>query len=152
MIIQECKKHQYTQVKNLVLEILNEHGFEYDPEKDYDLDNIEKYYLTDGSVFYIGIVDGQIVGTGALKRIDNNKCEIKRMYVKKSFRNRGYGLKLFNATLEFAQKHYKTATIKTNVKLKRAINLYLKNGFLITDLDTKNNIVHMLTTLPRVNS
>ena len=143
MIINTCNRNQNDQVKDLVLEVLNEHGFEYDPEKDYDLEDIEQYYLNNGSVFYTGIVDGEIIGTGAVKRVEDNKCEIKRIYIKKGYRNKGYGTDLFDATLEFARKHYEIVTIKTDITLKKAINLYLKKGFSITNLDTGNNIVHL---------
>lgn len=143
MIIKTCNRHQNNQIKNLVLEVLNEHGFEYDPEKDYDLEDIEQYYLNNESVFYTGIVDGQIIGTGAVKKVDDNRCEIKRIYIKKRFRNKGYGTNLFDTTLEFARKHYKIATIKTDVTLKKAINMYLKKGFSITNLDSDKNTVHL---------
>ncbi|MFP4654287.1 MAG: GNAT family N-acetyltransferase [Methanohalobium sp.] len=143
MIVKTCNRYQNNQIKNLIMDVLSEHGFEYDPEKDYDLEDIKQYYLNDGSVFYTGIVDGKIIGTGAVKRIDNDRCEIKRIYIKKGFRNKGYGTKLFDETLEFAKKHYKTATIKTDVALRKAVNLYLKKGFVITHLDTENKIVYL---------
>ncbi len=50
-------------VKDFVLGVLKEQGFEFDPNKDFDLDNIDKHYLQSGGVFYVGIVDGVIIGT-----------------------------------------------------------------------------------------
>ena len=67
--------------------------------------------------------------TSAVRRIDNNRCEIKRIYVRKDFRDRGFGRKLFLKALEFARQNYSIAVLKTDSKLTDAIGLYLKNGF-----------------------
>lgn len=117
------------EVKNFVLGVLKEQGFEFDPNKDFDLDNIDKHYLQSGGVFYVGIVDGAIIGTSAVRRIDNNRCEIKRIYVRKDFRGRGFGRELFLKALEFAGQNYSVAVLKTDARLTDAIGLYLKNGF-----------------------
>lgn len=117
------------EVKDFVLGVLKEQGFEFDPNKDFDLDNIDKHYLQSGGVFYVGIVDGVIIGTSAVKRIDDKKCEIKRIYVRKDFRGRGFGRELFLKVLQFAGRNYSIAVLKTDAKLTDAIGLYLKNGF-----------------------
>ena len=117
------------EVKNFVLGVLKEQGFEFDPNKDFDLDNIDKHYLQSGGVFYVGIVDGAIIGTSAVRRIDNNRCEIKRIYVRKDFRGRGFGRELFLKALEFAGQNYSVAVLKTDARLTDAIGLYLQNGF-----------------------
>ncbi len=117
------------EVKDFVLGVLKEQGFEFDPNKDFDLDNIDKHYLQSGGVFYVGIVDGAIIGTSAVRRIDNNRCEIKRIYVRKDFRGRGFGRELFLKALEFAGQNYSVAVLKTDARLTDAIGLYLKNGF-----------------------
>ena len=116
-------------VKKLVLGVLKEEGFEYDHAKDFDLDNIDEYYLQNRGIFYIGVVDGEIIGTSAVRRIDDEKCEIKRIYVKKDFRGRGFGSALFTRALKFAEENYSMVMLKTDVRLKGAINLYRRNGF-----------------------
>ena len=91
MIIKTFLTSQTKEVKELVLGVLNEQGFEYDSNKDFDLDEIDRYYLQSGGVFYAGLVDGAIIGTSAVRRIDDERCEIKRIYVRKEFRGRGFG-------------------------------------------------------------
>ena len=129
MIIKTFSRPQTDEVKELVLGVLNEQGFEFDPNKDFDLDNIDKYYLQSGGVFYVGLVDSAIIGTSAVRRTDDEKCEIKRVYVNKEFRGRGFGKNLFLKALEFAGQNYSIVTLKTDVRLTDAIELYLKNGF-----------------------
>ena len=116
-------------VKELVLGVLSEEGFEYDPAKDFDLDKIEDYYLQNRGIFYMGVVDGTIIGTSAVRLIDDGTCEIKRIYVKKDFRGRGFGRALFIQALKFAEENYSTVVLKTDARLEDAINLYRRNGF-----------------------
>ena len=129
MIIKTFSRPQTDEVKELVLSVLNEQGFEFDPNKDFDLDNIDKYYLQSGGVFYVGLVDSAIIGTSAVRKIDDKKCEIKRIYVRKEFRGRRFGKKLFLKAMEFAARNYSVVTLKTDARLTDAIALYLKNGF-----------------------
>lgn len=117
------------EVKGLILGVLAEHGFSFDQSKDSDLDDIARYYLDDGGMFFTGIVGDKVVGTAAVRRIDAGKCEIRRVYVKQEFRGRGYGRELFHEALEFAGSHYPVVILKTDRSLVRAISLYLKSGF-----------------------
>ncbi len=116
-------------VKELVLGVLSEEGFEYDSAKDFDLDKIEDYYLQNRGIFYTGVVDGTIVGTSAVRRIDDGTCEIKRIYVRKDFRGRGFGRALLIQALKFAEENYSKVVLKTDARLEGAINLYHRNGF-----------------------
>ena len=129
MIIKTFSTSLTGEVRDLVLGVLNEQGFEFDPNKDFDLDDIDRHYLQSGGVFYVGLVDGKIIGTSAVRRIDDKKCEIKRIYVRKDFRSRGFGRELFLKALGFAGRNYSTALLKTDAKLTDAIGMYLKNGF-----------------------
>jgi putative acetyltransferase len=61
--------------------------------------------------------------------VDNRTCEIKRIYVRKDFRGRGFGSALLLQALKFAEENYSTVVLKTDARLKDAINLYRKNGF-----------------------
>lgn len=149
MIVGIFSGEQKAQVQELVLGVLEEHGFEYDPKKDSDLEDIEGYYLQGkgngvfGGVFYTGTVDGNIIGTSAVRRIDDGTCEIKRIYVKKEYRGKGYGKMLFLHALEFAKDNYRTVELKTDRTLDNAIGMYLKNGFCVVREDEDTGIVYM---------
>ena len=117
------------EVRQFVLGVLEGEGFVYDPAKDFDLEDICGYYIDNGGVFYMGTIDGVVVGTGAVHRINSEKCEIKRIYVKQEFRGRGFGEELFLKALEFARTHYQVVTLKTDRTLIEAINMYKKHGF-----------------------
>ncbi len=129
MIIKTFSKSKNDEVKELVLCVLKEQGFDHDPIKDFDLEDIDKYYLQHGGVFYVGINDDAVIGTSAVRRINDERCEIKRVYLQKDFRNMGYGRELFSKALEFSKQNYSIAVLKTDARLIDAIGLYLKNGF-----------------------
>jgi putative acetyltransferase len=140
MIIKTFSGSQEREVKELVIGVLNVEGFEYDPVKDFDLDDIEKYYLRNGGIFYTGILDDDIIGTSAVRRIDDSRCEIKRIYLKKEFRGRGFGRELFMKALGYAEENYPTIVLKTDAGLKNSINMYLKNGFAV--VKEEGQIIH----------
>ena len=126
-------REQAVEVRQFVLGVLEREGFGYDPVKDFDLEDICGYYIDNGGVFYIGTIDGVLVGTGAVRRINSKRCEIKRIYVKQEFRGQGFGDELFLKALEFARTNYHVVTLKTDRTLIEAINMYLKHGFSVVN-------------------
>ncbi len=129
MIIQKYDDSRKEEVREVVLEVLMEHGFEYDRLKDSDLKDINGYYFSKGGTFFVGVDDGRVVGTAGVRKLDGDLCEIRRIYLKKGYRGKGNGEKLFLAALDFAEKNCMGAVLKTDSTLKKAINMYLKHGF-----------------------
>ena len=54
MIIQLYDDSRKEEVRDVVLEVLLEHGFEYDRLKDADLKDINGYYFGSGGIFCRG--------------------------------------------------------------------------------------------------
>ena len=132
MIIRTYDGSKKEEVREVVLGVLLEHGFEYDRLKDSDLKDIEGYYFAKGGTFFVGLSeDGRVVGTAGVRSLGDGSCEIRRIYLKKEFRNKGYGKQLFLAALDFAEKNFSKAVLKTDATLKKAIDMYLKQGFSI---------------------
>ncbi|HIH75291.1 MAG TPA: GNAT family N-acetyltransferase [Methanosarcina sp.] len=129
MIIQRYNDSMQGEIRDVVLEVLLEHGFEYDRLKDADLKDINGYYFAKGGTFFVGLADGRVVGTAAVRKLEGGMCEIRRIYLKKDFRGKGNGEKLFLAALDFAGKNCAGVVLKTDTTLKKAISMYLKHGF-----------------------
>lgn len=129
MIIQRYDDSRKKEVCEVVLGVLMEHGFESDRLKDADLNDINSYYFGSGGMFFVGIVDGKVVGTAGVRKLDGNLCEIRRIYLKKAFRSKGYGKQLFGIALDFAENNCSGAFLKTDSTLTKAIDMYLKHGF-----------------------
>ena len=51
---------------------------------DDDLDDIDRNYLGTGGEFLVGVLDADVVAMGALRRIDQDTPELKRMRVSPS--------------------------------------------------------------------
>ena len=142
MKIMRFSADRNNEVKQFVLKVLAEEGFGYDNLKDLDLDDINGYYLQNGGMFFIGIHDGEIIGTSAVYRKKEIKCEIKRIYVKKEFRGMGYGKDLFFHALDYAIDECQIIMLKTDRSLVKAINMYLKFGFSIIKEEDETLFLH----------
>ena len=86
MIIQMYDDSRMDEVREVVLGVLLEHGFEYDRLKDADLKDINSYYLSKDGTFFVGIDNGRVVGTAGVRKLEENMCEIRRIYLKKEYR------------------------------------------------------------------
>lgn len=72
------------------------------------------------------------IGCGAFKKYDDEKVEIKRMFVLPDFRGHGIGLKILKELeLWAAEEHYMACILETGKKQPEAISLYQKAGYSI---------------------
>ncbi len=80
----------------------------------------------------VAYIDNVAVGCGAIKPIDKDKMEVKRMYVLPE--NRGLGVAssvLEKLELWAKEMHCKSCVLETGQKQPEAIQLYLKAGYII---------------------
>lgn len=97
---------------------------------DSDLLNIEGVYLKNNGAFLVGLLDGQIVAMGAVRKISDEKGEIKRMRVLPQFQRQGFGQVILDVLeKEAVKKGYKTLCLDTTVLQVAAQKMYLKNGY-----------------------
>jgi putative acetyltransferase len=83
-----------------------------------------------GLVFVVMHSENQAIGCGALRPLDAEMTEVKRMYVKSAFRGFGYARKL----LEFLESTarttgYKVVRLETGTEQPEAIGLYESSGY-----------------------
>ncbi len=99
-----------------------------------DLRAIETTYLDAGGEFLVGELDGEIVATGGLKRIDADTAEITRMRVDPDHHRRGFGQAVL-VELEAAAKtlDYDELALETTARQQAAQGLYEKHGYERTD-------------------
>lgn len=120
------------EVTRLVYGVLKEYGLEPDPTAtDADLADIEQSYFVRGGTFVV-LEDqgGSIVGAYGLYPLDNQTCELRKMYLHKSQRGKGLGKSLMEGALEEARRlGFARMTLETASVLKEAIALYESYGF-----------------------
>ncbi len=64
---------------------------------DDDLEQIEQSYLTARGDFLVGILDDRVAAMGALRHIDQQTAELKRMRVSPSLQQQGLGRRILHA-------------------------------------------------------
>ena len=89
-----------------------------------------KYAAPTGRLF-LAFADGEIAGCVALRKIDNETCEMKRLYLRGNFRGAGLGKELIERLIEEARKiGYKKMRLDTLPgKMPKAVKLYESYGF-----------------------
>ena len=75
-------------------------------------------------------VSGAVVGCAALQRIDDQSCEMKRMFVSPAARGRGVGRALGTELIRAARNQAYTAIyLDTSIRQAEALSLYRSLGF-----------------------
>jgi len=119
-------------VTELVYGVLREYGLRPDPgATDIDLKDIEQSYFERGGAFYVlEEKDGSIIASYGLYRIDEQTCELRKMYLHSAHRGKRLGkLLLEEALAQARQIRFKKMILETASVLKEAISLYKSYGF-----------------------
>jgi putative acetyltransferase len=105
---------------------------EVGPNEWHDIDEFQSVYCDDKGALYIALDQNKVVGSGAIKRLDHETCELKRMWFLKEYRGKGFGLAMANTLIEFAKNQGYT-TIRLDVwrptMQQQAVTFYKKLGF-----------------------
>lgn len=95
-----------------------------------ELEHLEKKYGLPWGRLYLALCGGRAAGCIALRRLDGENCEMKRLYVRPAFRGSGLGEKLVRLILADAREiGYTCMRLDTLPFLESAIRLYKKLGF-----------------------
>jgi len=96
-----------------------------------------KYGLPDGRL-YLAYWDGELAGSIALRKIDDENCELKRLYIKPKFRRNGIAKALVLRLIDDAREiGYQHMLLDTLPFLQTAIGMYHSIGFY--EIDRYNN-------------
>lgn len=89
-----------------------------------------KYSMPEGRLF-LASEEGDALGCVALRRLDDDTCEMKRLYVREVARGRGLGNDLIEKVIEAARLiGYKKIRLDTHPeKMGKAVSLYESHGF-----------------------
>ena len=91
-----------------------------------------KYGLPDGRLYLVRQGDVP-VGCIALRRLDDERCEMKRLYIRPAFRGHGLGERLVRRIIDDARNiGYRCILLDTLPFLTTAIALYRRLGFVDT--------------------
>ena len=131
LTIRKAKRGDEAKVLDLVEEVLKYYDLELNPEiEDLDITDIPKYYTQNNGDFEVIEFKGKIVGSYGIYRLDEDTCELRKMYLNQSFQGLGLGNIMVENSFKLAKKlNYKKITLQTNSVLYKAVKLYKKYGF-----------------------
>ncbi len=97
---------------------------------DRELQKLEEKYGPPSGCLRIAFLDGMPAGCVGLRRLDERRCEMKRLYVRPCFRSNGIGGALIKSAADDARRMgYAVMLLDTLPFLKDALGLYKKFGF-----------------------
>lgn len=89
--------------------------------------------------FYCLTDQEKIIGTVALKKIDEYTVELKAMYLDRNYRGKGLGRRLMDKAVDEAKRlGYKSMVLDSMSQYKAALKLYEKSGFKNTERYNNN--------------
>ncbi len=96
----------------------------------HDVENYQQDYVEDQGLFLVVMDDNQLVGTGAIKKLENNTAELKRLWLLEEYHGQQIGYQVVMRLLDFARAHsYDKVRLQTSLRQKRALNFYTQLGF-----------------------
>ena len=119
-------------IQKLVFGVLREFGLQPDPgSTDADLLDIEANYLRRGGIFeVIQDREGNLLGSVGVFPVDENMCELRKMYFHPDIRGLGLGSYVLQRAINQAKElGFKRMVLETSTKLAAANRLYIRFGF-----------------------
>ena len=105
---------------------------------DEELEHLEDKYGQPFGRLYLAYYDEELAGCIGLKKIDEQNCEMKRLYVRSQFRGKHIGSRLIRQIIEDARKiGYSYMLLDTLPFLESAVHLYREHGFY--EIDSYND-------------
>ena len=97
----------------------------------HDMDDIQQNYFDNTGIFLVMTDNDQIIGTGAIRKIDNDTCELKRLWLLFDYHGQGLGYRMMQELLSFARrKGYARIRLETDRDHQtRAFEFYKRLGF-----------------------
>lgn len=133
--IREIKAEDNQQVKELIRKVLVEMGV---PKvgtayEDKALDDMTRTYKAERSAYFVVEEDSKIIGSAGIAPLiglEEEVCELQKMYFLPEARGRGIGMAMMNNCLDFARsKGFLKCYIETMPYMENARKLYNKSGF-----------------------
>jgi putative acetyltransferase len=130
--VQAESPNQIAATRELFLEYAQSLGFSLCFQNfDQELANLPGDYAPPEGCLVLAMQDGQPAGCVALHKLDDEYCEMKRLYVRPQFRGHGLGLALAERVIadarEIGYKYLRLDTVEP--VMRAAVAMYRELGF-----------------------
>ncbi len=96
----------------------------------HDVDHYQQEYVDNRGLFLVAMDDEKLVGTGAIKKLEGNIAELKRLWLLEEYHGQKIGYQVVARLLDFARAHgYEKVRLQTSQKQERAVRFYTQLGF-----------------------
>jgi len=131
MVNQAHSQEELRQVKLLFSEYASSLDFDLSFQNfDNELSNLPGEYSLPSGAILLAYYEGSAAGCVAMRRLAEDVCEMKRLYVRPAFRGKKIGKALSVAIIDEARKRgYSRMRLDTVPSMKEAIQLYRSLGF-----------------------
>ncbi|MFD2940014.1 GNAT family N-acetyltransferase [Flavobacterium notoginsengisoli] len=134
MQIQPIQNEYEKEIVDLILNIQQkEFNVPVTLEDQPDLLDIKNFYFKPGGIFLGAFINDKLVGTIALVKFNPEAGAIRKMFVRKEFRGKEFGIaqKLLEELIAYSQDNgIKNLYLGTVSILQAALRFYEKNGFI----------------------
>jgi carbonic anhydrase len=131
MMIRDARIDEMDEIRSMFMEYSN--WINYEPcfeSFQKELDELPGNYVSPDGALLVAEIDRALVGCAALEKIDNSKCEMKRVWVRDKYRGFNIGVSLINLLIDRAKEFgYKKMYLETIPKSKKALEIYASIGF-----------------------
>lgn len=96
-----------------------------------EMDDVRANYFDNGGTFLVTVRDGQVIGTGAIRFLEEGVCELKRLWLLTEYHGQGLGFRMMQELFRIArEKEYRVMRLETDrVVQVRAVEFYKRLGF-----------------------
>ena len=96
-----------------------------------DMDDIQRNYFENGGIFLVMLDENHLIGTGAIRQLEDDICELKRLWLLSQYHGRGLGYRMIQELFSFARENgYRRIWLQTDaVQQSRALEFYRRLGF-----------------------
>lgn len=142
MEIRPIREHEILEAKRVIFtvafEIFREAGTLEESIAKYsaqgklsEMDDVRKNYFDNGGTFLVTVQDRRIIGTGAIRYLEQGVCELKRLWLLTEYHGQGLGFRMMRKLLRIArEKGYKIMRLETDrIVQARAVEFYKRLGF-----------------------
>lgn len=96
-----------------------------------DMDDIQRNYFESGGIFLVMTDNDQVIGTGAIRQLEGNVCELRRLFLLIEYEGKGLGYRMLMELMRYARElGYEKMRLETAPRfLTRATAFYKRVGF-----------------------